>query len=220
MTETTTTTLPRPARLMTAVDLLVIGFEALSATEQDDALARLQQRHLESRAGTESESARFVTDLRRAAEHLGSADLSWDDYKLARKELRGQDLELADINRIVRHFGSWRRAKEALTLSETTPVSRIEARFRARRLGKIWRYTDETLKETLARCVTDLGRVPQVAEFEWWRQRELELAEAQGNDALHLPSPTPYRKRWQTWEKALLHFGYSQAAIDGRLERP
>jgi hypothetical protein len=58
-----------------------------------------------------------------------------------------------------------------------------------------------------------------VAEFEWWRERELELARAQGDDALHLPSPTPYRKRWETWEGALLHFGYTADEIAERLEQ-
>jgi hypothetical protein len=60
--------------------------------------------------------------------------------------------------------------------------------------------------------------VPQVAEFERWRDLELELARAQGNDGLHLPTTNPYRKRWRTWEGALLHFGYSQEEIDRRLD--
>jgi hypothetical protein len=63
-------------------------------------------------------------------------------------------------------------------------------------------------------------RPPQVAEFEWWRQREPELAAAQGDDTLHLPSQSPYRKRWGSWEGALLHFGYSAAEIAERLEQP
>jgi hypothetical protein len=57
-----------------------------------------------------------------------------------------------------------------------------------------------------------------VAEFEWWRDRELELARAQGNDALHLPTASRYRKRWKNWEGALLHFGHTQDEIDRRLE--
>jgi hypothetical protein len=221
MSEQTPQSPPRASRQLSAVDLLVIGFEALSAAEQDDALARLQERHLQREAGIESEAGRLISDLRQAAEHCGEGDeIAWDAYKQVRNELRGQGIELADINQIVRHFGSWRVAKEALTLSATTPVARIEARFRSRRLGKVWRYTDETLRDTLARCVADIGHVPQVAEYEWWRKREIELAEAQGNDALHLPAATPFRNRWKTWAGALLHFGYSQAEIDGRLERP
>jgi hypothetical protein len=58
-----------------------------------------------------------------------------------------------------------------------------------------------------------------VAEFEWWRDREFELARAEGNDALHIPSPTPYRRRWGTWEAALLHFGYTPDQVAERLEQ-
>ncbi len=108
-----------------------------------------------------------------------------------------------------RHFGSWRRAKEALDLSETTTARRIEARFRFRRMGKVWRYSEDVMRETLVRCAEHYGRPPLVAEFEWWRDRELELARAEGNDALHLPSPSQYRRRWGSWEAALLHFGYT-----------
>lgn len=65
-----------------------------------------------------------------------------------------------------RHFGSWRRAKEALALSEVTTARRIEARFRYRRVGKVWRFTEDTLRETLASCVEHYGRPPMVSEFE------------------------------------------------------
>jgi hypothetical protein len=119
----------------------------------------------------------------------------------------------------MRHFGTWRRASEALELSEVTTSRRIQARFDYRRVGKIWKYTGETLRDTLARCTEHYGHVPQVAEFEWWRDRQLELARDRGDDDLHLPSPTPYRKRWGNWEGALLHFGYSREEIEQRLER-
>lgn len=109
--------------------------------------------------------------------------------------------------------------KEALALSETTTERRIEARFRYRRVGKVWRYNEKMLGETLARCVEHYGRPPLVAEFEWWRDRELELARAEGNDALHLPSPHPYRRRWGSCEAALLHFGYTPDQVAERLEQ-
>jgi hypothetical protein len=84
-------------------------------------------------------------------------------------------------------------------------------------MGKIWKYTEGTLRDTLAQCVEHYGHVPQVAEFDRWRDRVLELARARDNDILHLPSATPYRKQWKTWEGALRHFGYSQEEIDRRL---
>ena len=59
---------------------------------------------------------------------------------------------------MVRHFGWWRRAKEALALSDTETVRRIEARFRFRKMGKVWRYIDDTRREALARCVEHYGR--------------------------------------------------------------
>lgn len=58
------------------------------------------------------------------------------------------------------------------------PAQRAEARFRFRRVGKVWRYTEATLRETPEACVGHYGRPPVVAEFDWWRQRELALAQA------------------------------------------
>lgn len=58
-----------------------------------------------------------------------------------------------------------------------------------------------------------------MAEFEWWRDHELELARAEGNDALHLPSPNPYRRRWGSWEAALLYFGDTPDRVAERLEQ-
>ena len=34
---------------------------------------------------------------------------------------------------------------------------------------------------------------------------------------LHLPSASPYRKRWGDWEAALLHFGYTPEQVAERL---
>ncbi len=61
------------------------------------------------------------------------------------------------------------------------------------------------------------GLPPSVAEFEWWRERELRLAEATGED-LNLPSSSPYRRRWGTWEEALLAFGFTADEVALRLE--
>jgi hypothetical protein len=68
-------------------------------------------------------------------------------------------------------------------------------------------------------CHDSIGHVPQLAEFEHWRERELELARAKGNDALHLPSDGPYRRRYGSWEKALLALGFTPDEVAERLER-
>jgi hypothetical protein len=154
--------------------------------------------------------------VRRVGDEVGHTP-TVTEYRAAERRLRGTDEALEEASRVIRHFGFWRRIREALDLSETTSARKIDARFRARRLGKVWRYTDDTLRETLARCVTHYGRPPQVAEFDWWRERE--LARAQGDDALHLPSSTPYRRRWKRWEHALRACGYSPEEAATRLER-
>lgn len=145
-------------------------------------------------------------------------------YRQARKAWKDTPDEVAPLNRIVEHFGSWMLAREALDLADAVPTSgrgnhqttvrRIEARFRERRLGKVWRYTDQTLGEFLHRCAADLGRAPMVSEFEHWRRREIELAKARGDRDWHLPGTSPYRKRWGTWQATLEHF-----QIPGRDER-
>lgn len=210
---------PSPALQTSGAELLLAAFRALSADEQDQALRLMTDARLERDAEQGSETARFIASLVRAHEVAGP-ELSPGAYKAAQRHLQERGIEIEPIGRVIRHFGSWRRAKEALALSASESTLRIETRFRSRRLGKVWRYTEETLRDTVSRCASDLGHVPQVAEFDFWRQRELELAEAQGNDALHLPSAGPYRRRYGSWELALLHFGFTSDQVAERLERP
>jgi hypothetical protein len=99
-----------------------------------------------------------------------------------------------------------------------TTTKRIEARFRERRLGKVWCYTEDLLRETLLRAAEHWGRPPSTQEFEWWRERELELAAASGDRNAFLPSTSPYRMRFGTWEAALLHFGFTPEQAALRLE--
>jgi hypothetical protein len=206
-----------PEKPTPAPALLLAAFRALGTDEQEQAFTLIGDERLRRLAGEESEFGQVISSLRRAAEVLGEAP-GIEDYKRVRRELEANGEQLQPSSRILRHFdGSWHLAREAISLAETNSARRIEARFAKRRLGKVWRYTDATLRETVARCVTDIGHVPQVAEFEHWRQREIELARARGKE-LHLPSPTPYRRRWGSWEKALRGFGYSENEITGRLE--
>jgi hypothetical protein len=108
---------------------------------------------------------------------------------------------------------------EALELSESTTAGRIQGRFAARKVGKVWRYSPERLREVLLQAAAHWGRPPSVAEYDWWRERELELLRAAGDPDAHLPSTSPYRRRYGTWEGALLHHGYTADEVALRLEQ-
>ena len=200
----------------TAADLLVVGFGALSPEEQEEAFARIAELRVQRLAGEEDETAHFLRSLK-CVQQLAGGDLTPDIYRRARAELCAGGDDVAELNALIRRFGSWRRAKEALELSDVATPRKIEARFRSRLVGKVHRYREETLRETLERCAADLGRVPLIIEFEHWRQREVELAKAQGRE-LFLPSDSPYRRRWGSWENALLHLGFAPETIAARLE--
>lgn len=200
----------------TAVDLIVITFQALTADEQEEAYTRLVANRLERLAGEAGETARMLATMQRVGAQAGR-ELTPDVYRAARRELQAEGESVADLSAVIRYFGSWRQAKEALELSAVSTPLLIEARFRKRLVGKVHRYREATLGETLARCAAELGRPPLVVEFEHWREREHELAKARG-EKLFLPSSSPYRRRFGTWERALLHFGFTPEAVAERLE--
>jgi hypothetical protein len=202
----------------TGADLLLVAFEALSAEEQEQAFEGIAALRLRRQAEADAEAGRYLRSLQRVQQHLGQTP-TVTSYRRAWRELRQAGEEVDNLSAVIKHFGSWRQAREALDLSATTSKRKIEARFAARRLDKVWRYTDKTLQETLASCVESYGYIPQLAEFEWWRQQQLELAKAKGDDALHLPSSAPYRRRFGSWEKAVLALDYSPPQIKERLER-
>jgi hypothetical protein len=202
-----------------AVDLLVISFGALNSAEQEETLTRLQEAYLQREAGELSETERFLASLQRVTEIIGRS-ITVADYRAEiQREMREGGPGLEPLSQIIRHFGSWRMAKEALELSESNTARRIEARFANRRVGRVHRYTEQTLSESLQRCVIELGHLPQLGEYKLWRERELEVARAQGNRAFHLPGAGPFRRRYGAWEDTLLHFGYPADAVAARLER-
>lgn len=201
----------------TGIDVAIAAYGVLDEVEQAEAFSRIREARLLASVGTDSETARFIAGLKRVAEFAGRTP-TIDDYRQIRRMLKEAGEDVPEANQVIRYFGSWRSAKEALELGQETTAERIDARFRLRRLGKVGRYRDETLRDTLARCAEYLGRPPLVVEFETWRSRELELAKARGEDNAHLPSTSPFRNRFGTWERALIHFGYSEEAIAGRLE--
>jgi len=167
-------------------------------------------------AGEDSEMGRHLRSLRRVADVV-DGDLTPETYRAARRTLLAGGEEVVEFNALLRYFGSWRRAKEAVGLAEVATPLKIEARFRSRLVGKVHRYREDTLRETLERCARDLGHVPLIIEFEHWRQRELELAKTRGEE-LFLPSDSPYRRRWGSWDKALLALGFAEEDVYARLE--
>lgn len=206
-----------PGVTTTGVDLLVMAFNGLSRPEQSEALERLQELIGRQAVQDGGEAERFLRSLRRVRDVLGHVP-TVNEYKTVQAKLVAAGEDVEPFSRVYRRYGSWPRVREALGLSETTTARRIESRFRSRKLGKVWRYTDETLRTTLLEAAEAIGHAPTVAEFDWWRERELEKALAEGNDTLHLPGPSPYRKRWGNWAAALVHHGLDKRAISERLE--
>jgi hypothetical protein len=202
----------------TGVDLMVISWRALSAQARDDAARRIHELHQRELAGEQSEADLMVASLRKVAAHLTGQDFTIANYKRAHAELTAAGETVEPAHRVIRHYASWMNAKEALELSETTSVKRIEYRFASRKLGKVWRYTDQTLREVLLRCCDEHGRPVSMAEFEFWRERELAKARAMGDHDAHLPADHPYRRRWGSWRKALLAVGFTEEEAVGRFK--
>ena len=205
------------ARPATPLESLLAAFHQLPVAEQEQAYAALHEARLLRIAGEDSEAALFVRAMLEAAKVAGD-DLAPDGYKQARKQLRATGVDLPSFAAVLKHFGSWRRAKEAISLSDVEPADRIAARFRARRVGKMHSFTEDALRDALAACSAFLGRPPLVAEYVAWRARELELAHERGDRGYALPSYGAFRGRYKTWTATLLHFGYSPEEIYVRLE--
>lgn len=200
-------------------DALVVLYEALSPDEQDVAFERMFEARLRQKKVAETELAKHVRSLRRVAEVLGR-EPGVDDYKAISRVLISEGEDIQPFRRLYKFFDwSWPRAREALQLSGATTTRAIEARFRHRRLAKVVSYSEEVLRDTLARAVEHYGRPPTSEEFAWWRDRQLELARAQGEDHVHLPVDSVYRRRWKGWEAALLHYGYTPEEVARRLEQ-
>lgn len=202
----------------TGPDVLLVAYCALTDDERDEAFERLCQLRVADAAEGDSDMERFLSSLTVVAEEVGRVP-TVTDYKEAQARLAAAGRAVEPFTRVYAFFGgSWPRAREALELSDGTTPRRIEARFRSRQLGKVWRYTDDTLREVLLRAAEHWGRPPSVAEFEWWREHELRRAQATGDGEMQLPSASPYRKRWGGWEQALLHFGFAPEEVAQRLE--
>lgn len=207
-------------RVTSGVDIVVAGFAALNALERDAAWKMIREVRLEELAAQDSAGARKLRSLVLVARHLGDQPLTVTAYRKAFSELAAEGMRVDNAHALIRFYGSWRQAREALELAQDETAKQVEARFARRRLAKVWRYTEQTLRQTLADCILDLERVPQLGEFEHWRSERLRLAAARGEDASHLPSAGPYRRRYGSWEQSLLALGYTSDQVKERLERP
>ena len=188
-------------------------FQNLTAEEQEEAFLKIKELRLRRLAGTDAEIARFINGLALVQQQV-DGEMTVDDYRHWYPKLQKQGHDVPPLSQQTKYFGSWSRAKEALLLSEgDVTAKKIEARFRARRVGKVHRYRDETLRETMLQCAEFLGHPPLVIEFEAWRFRELELAKARGED-IDIPSSSPYRRRFGHWDKVLGECGLSQEDIE------
>jgi hypothetical protein len=205
--------------LTSGVQAILILHAALTPEEQEEAFAQLRERRIDAQGDAEREMESHVRSLRRVAEALGHSP-GVTEYREVSQALIAEGEDVEPFSRLYRYFGkSWGRAQEALQLSGETTTKAIEARFAHRRLGKPVRYSEDELWEALARAVAHFGRVPNTQEYSWWRERQLELARARGEEKPHLPTDGPYRERWGGWEGGLLHFGYTPDAIAHRLAR-
>ena len=203
----------------TGADALITLYRALVPEEQDAAYERLTEIRLSQQQATETQLAKSLRSLRRVAEVLGRAPYV-DDYRAISQQLRADGEDVEPFSRVYRTFdSSWSRAREALAWSGQTNARAIEARFQARRIGRIQRYPEDVLRETLAGATRHYGRPPSTAEFAWWRDRQIELARDAGEEHPNVPTDAPYRRRWKTWEAALLHFGYTTEQVALRWEQ-
>jgi hypothetical protein len=200
-----------------APDVVIAAYQALGEEEREVAFERIRQLRVADAAAGETDMARHLRSLARVAEEVGRVP-TVTEYRVVAPRLAAAGEAVTTFTAVYDFFGSWPRAREALELAGAQTPQLIEARFRFREMGKVWRYTDDTLRDALMRAAEYWDRPPSVAEFEWWREQEQRRLQATGDTDPYLPSTSPYRKRWGTWEAALLHFGFSREDVALRLE--
>lgn len=107
-----------------------------------------------------------------------------------KRRLRGTGEAIEETNRVTRPL-ALAGSQGGLALSESSNRAQDRRALPGAGVGQGLGLHREPPRKTLARRVAYYGRPPQMAEFEWRRQCGLELAGSQGDDTLHLPSPTP-----------------------------
>jgi len=217
---------------MSAVDAMVVLFNALPESDRREAFRRMSLVHAREEAGEMSDTERMIASINRVAQAVGkdAVDVKMDDYREQVVLLRAAGEDIVPFSKLYAHFdGRWSNVRWAVELAEVESPRKIESRFLARRLGKVWRYNEDQLADTLEQCsfyyvVTyglpdDARYAPLVSEFKHWRDREFELARDRGDMHFHLPSDSPYRRRYGDWETALMHFGFTPDQLAERYSR-
>lgn len=210
-------------------DVVLAGFAALTAEEQEQAFERIAAARVERLTGEESEIARHLRSLRRVADHLGDTP-NTSSYRRAWRELRDAgESDVISLGSLLRFFGSWERARECLDATEVSSVERIRHRLGNRQLGRVHQYSRATMRRWIDEAVADLGiggddlgrdrRAPQCREFLDWRKGRRALAEAQGQ-VVHIPTAAPYRRLTTqgTWAAAMRALGFTVEEVEARLD--
>ena len=197
---------------------MLAAYRALPPEEQESLFAKIRQLRLEQLAVADSDAARYLASLVKVAGHLGATPTS-ENYKQAHAELTAAGEEVLHLSSVIRYYGSWRLAKEALELAGYYRPRMIDARFRRRRTRRPRHTREDELRDALQACAADLGRAPLVREYEDWCEEQRDLARSRGEE-LWLPSVATFRRRHKTWEKALLHYGLDLRSVYARLEQP
>jgi hypothetical protein len=196
-------------------------YNALADREREQVFELIREKRLKAAATAhDSEFARYIASLRAAAEVIGRNDFTADEYRVAqRKAVAAGDERVIEASKVIRFFGRWRIAKEALVASDELSPRQIEARFRTKMTGVFRRFRRHDFERALAGCSETLGRPPLVSEYELWRRKEIELARERGEVA-YIPQWTAYLRRWGRWEHVLVEFGYQPEQVELRREHP
>jgi Homing endonuclease associated repeat len=152
--------------------------------------------------------------LKRCSEAVGRAPLvseyeTWRRKELTLQRTRGNHPRVPCPESFRRRFGTWEKALWAHGFTAADLQWRLESPERSAERVKVWRYTDDSLAAALKTCARTLGRVPRVEDYARWRRQ----ARKDGSD---VPTDSPFRRRFGTWERALKHFGFSDAEIAAR----
>jgi len=135
----------------------------------------------------------------------------WRRKELSLAATRGAHGRVPGPESFRRRYGDWPAALIACGYSRDDVYLRLESPDRAERRAKVWRYTDQSLATALKACARALGRPPLVEEYAAWRRQALKRGQRD------IPTDSPYRRRFDSWEGALRHFGFTDAEIAGRL---